>query len=433
MIQRHNIPPLKSLCMLGILALCVNTEPLNAQEGQANKPRVNNEKPGSRGQVKRVHPHALKLILRGKKEEAIAYLKETAKFDVNPEHTELLLKIAQGKKNAWQYDAETWPWERALPNTLLKTNEPSDKFTIVFGGGAGYVPENERVWNTIGSIDPRALLLLGDNVYIDDPETPEMQRFHYYRRQSQPEWMKLAKQVPIYGIWDDHDFTTNDGWGGPDIEKPKWKREVWEIFKENYDNPYYGGGEKQPGCWFDFWIGKVHFILIDGRYYRESPKGESPSMLGTAQLKWLKKTLKKPATFTVFCTNVPITPKVKPGSKDTWDGFDSERQQIFEYIAEQKIPGVVILSADRHRSDAYKIDTNIEGMYPIYEWQSSRLTNQHVHGLIKHSLFGYNEKQSFGRVDFDLKSDDPTIKYTIINIDGKPIHNQTLKRSELQF
>ena len=72
-------------------------------------------------------------------------------------------------------------------------------------------------------------------------------------------------------------------------------------------------------------------------------------------------------------------------------------------------------------------------MYPIYEWQSSRLTNQHVHGLIKHSLFGYNEKQSFGRVDFDLESDDPTIKYTIINIDGKPIHNQTLKRSELQF
>ena len=47
---------------------------------------------------------------------------------------------------------------------------------------------------------------------------------------------------------------------------------------DNYDNPYYGGGEKQPGCWFDFWIGKVHFVLIDGRYYRESPKLKNPSM-----------------------------------------------------------------------------------------------------------------------------------------------------------
>ena len=294
------------------------------------------------------------------------------------------------------------------------------------------MPENERVWDTIRAIDPRALLLLGDNVYIDDPETPQMQRFHYYRRQSQPEWMKLAKQVPIYGIWDDHDFTTNDGWGGPRINKPMWKRKVWEIFKENYDNPYYGGGEDQPGCWFDFWIGKVHFVLIDGRYYRESPKGTNPSMLGSAQMKWLKNTLKKPAVFTVLCTNVPMTPKVKPGSKDTWDGFDGERQRIFNFIAEEKIPGVIILSADRHRSDAYKIDTGIKGMYHLYECQSSRLTNQHVHGLIKHSLFGYNQKQSFGRVDFNLKAANPTFKYTIININGKAIDSLEVKRSQLQ-
>ena len=133
------------------------------------------------------------------------------------------------------------------------------------------MPANERVWDTIREIDPRAVLLLGDNVYIDDPETPEMQLFHYFRRQSQPEWMKLAKQVPIYAIWDDHDFTTNDGWGGPEVDEPGWKREVWRIFRENWDNPYYGGGEKQPGCWFDFEIGKVRFIMIDGRYYRESP------------------------------------------------------------------------------------------------------------------------------------------------------------------
>jgi len=427
-------PSLNCIFALGFIAFYLSAPPISAQEGQANKPRVNNEKPGSRGQVKRVHPHALKLILRGKKEEAIAYLEKTAEFAVNDKHTRLLLDIAKGKPNAWKYDAETWPWKRALPNTALKKDAPSDRFTIAFGGGSGYVPENERMWNTIGTIDPRAVLLLGDNVYIDDPETPEMQRFHYYRRQSQPEWMKLAKTVPIYGIWDDHDFTTNDGWGGPDIEKPKWKREVWKIFKENYDNPYYGGGEKQPGCWFDFRIGKVHFVMIDGRYYRESPRSkENPSMLGPAQLKWLKQKLKQPATFKVLCTNVPMTPKVKPGSKDTWDGFAAERSQIFKFIAEQKIPGLIILSADRHRSDAYKINTGIDGMYPLYEWQSTRLTNQHVHSLIKHSLFGYNEKQSFGRVDFDLNAADPTVKYTIINIDGKPIHSLKVKRSELQF
>ena len=403
--------------------------------GQASKPRVNNENPEKvKGQVKRIHPHALKLILTGKKKEAAEYLKKASAAKINPDHTRLLQDIIEGKKNAWQYDAKTWPWDRVLPNTSLKKDAPSDKFTIGFGGGSGYVPENERMWDTIGGIEPRALLLLGDNVYIDDPETPEMQRFHYYRRQSQPEWGKLAKAVPIYSIWDDHDFTTNDGWGGPDIEKPSWKRDVWEIYKENWDNPYYGGGKENPGCWFDFRIGDVHFIMIDGRYYRESPKDQSPSMLGPVQMKWLKKTLTdKPATLKVICTNGPMAPKVKPGSKDTWDGYSDERSAIYQFIADQKLPGVVILSADRHRSDAYKVDTEIEGMYPLFEFSSSRLTNQHVHKLIDHSLFGYNEKQSFGRVDFDLTVEDPTVKYTIINIDGKPIHDLTVKLSQLQF
>ena len=403
--------------------------------GQASKPRVNNENPEKvKGQVKRIHPHALKLILTGKKKEAAEYLKKASAAKINPDHTRLLQDIIEGKKNAWQYDAKTWPWDRVLPNTSLKKDAPSDKFTIGFGGGSGYVPENERMWDTIGAIEPRALLLLGDNVYIDDPETPEMQRFHYYRRQSQPEWGKLAKAVPIYSIWDDHDFTTNDGWGGPDIEKPSWKRDVWEIYKENWDNPYYGGGKENPGCWFDFRIGDVHFIMIDGRYYRESPKDKSPSMLGAVQMKWLKKTLAdKPAIFKVICTNVPMAPKVKPGSKDTWDGYSDERSAIYQFIADQKLPGVVILSADRHRSDAYKVDTEIEGMYPLFEFSSSRLTNQHVHKLIDHSLFGYNEKQSFGRVDFDLTVEDPTVKYTIINIDGKAIHDLTVKLSQLQF
>jgi len=402
---------------------------------QASKPRVNNEKPEKvKGQVKRIHPHALKLILTGKKKEAAEYLEKTSAAKINPDHTKLLQDIIKGKKNAWQYDAKTWPWDRVLPNTSLKKDAPSDKFTIGFGGGSGYVPENERMWDTIGAIEPRALLLLGDNVYIDDPETPEMQLFHYYRRQSQPEWGKLAKTVPIYSIWDDHDFTTNDGWGGPDIEKPSWKRDVWEIYKENWDNPYYGGGKENPGCWFDFSIGDVHFIMIDGRYYRESPKDETPSMLGPVQMKWLKKTLtEKPATFTVICTNVPMAPKVKPGSKDTWDGYPEERSAIYQFIADQKIPGVVILSADRHRSDAYKVDTEINGMYPLFEFSSSRLTNQHVHKLIDHSLFGYNDKQSFGKIDFDLTTEDPTVKYTIINIDGKRIHDLTIKLSQLQF
>ena len=61
------------------------------------------------------------------------------------------------------------------------------------------------------------------------------------------------------------------------------------------------------------------------------------------QLEWLKKTLKETsATFKVICSNVPMAPNVKPGSKDTWDGYDTERQRIYQFIADQRISGVII-------------------------------------------------------------------------------------------
>jgi len=99
----------------------------------------------------------------------------------------------------------------------------SSKFLIAFGGGAGFMPSNERMWDTIATFRPNAMLLLGDNVYIDDPESVVMQQYTYQRRQSRPEWRKLTASTPTFTIWDDHDFSTNDSWGGADISVPFWK------------------------------------------------------------------------------------------------------------------------------------------------------------------------------------------------------------------
>ncbi|MFT5526420.1 MAG: alkaline phosphatase D, partial [Pirellulaceae bacterium] len=132
--------------------------------------------------------------------------------------------------------------------------EPT-KFRFAFGGGAGYVPEHEYMWDTIGAQKPDALVLLGDNMYSDDPKNREMQKFCYYRRQSPPEFRRLTGGIPVYSIWDDHDFGTNDCSGGPAIDSPDWKLPVWNVFRQNWVNPGYGAGEKRPGCWYDFYRG----------------------------------------------------------------------------------------------------------------------------------------------------------------------------------
>lgn len=314
--------------------------------------------------------------------------------------------------------------------TRGRTGEPL-KFRFAFGGGAGFVPENERVWSTIGQFRPDALILLGDNVYIDDPTTPAMQKYTYYRRQSRPEWSKLTAVTPVYSIWDDHDFATNDSSGGPEIDEPEWKIPVWKIFRQNWANPAYGGGRSQPGCWYDFRVGDLHFILLDGRYYRHLPGG---TMLGPAQKDWLKRTLNdSEATFKILASPVPWAEDTKPSSRDTWDGFPEEREEIFRFIEDNQIQGVALISADRHRSDAYRIERpRRPGSYDLYEFNSSRLTNQHVHPTMEHALFSYNEKQSFGVVDVDTTAEDPRIRYTVVSIDGEEIDSVTIKHSQLQ-
>jgi len=194
------------------------------------------------------------------------------------------------------------------------------KFQVGFGGGAGFTPQYERMFNTIAGHNLPAFLLLG------------------------------------FAIWDDHDFTTNDAGGGPEIYTPEWKIPVWRTFINNWNNPYYGGGEKQPGCWFDLSIGDVDFFMLDGRYYRDKPRSENPSMLGPAQKKWLFEKLKfSKATFKVLASPVPWALGAKPGSRDPWQGYKAEREQIFSFLEANRIDGVVLISADRHRSDAWKI------------------------------------------------------------------------------
>ena len=309
-------------------------------------------------------------------------------------------------------------------------NGEKGRFQIGFGGGAGYTPQYERMWNTITSRHLTAFLFLGDNVYIDNPTRQAVQQYCYYRRQSRPEYRGFIASTPIYAIWDDHDFTTNDAGGGPLIDKPSWKIPVWRTFTYNWNNPYYGGGRDQPGCWFDFSIGDVDFFMLDGRYYRDDPKSDNPSMLGKAQKRWLLGKLKSSdATFKVLASPVPWSDGAKPGSRDPWQGYMGEREQIFSFLEANKINGVILIAADRHRSDAWRIER--DHGYDLYEFESSRLTNIHTHKIMPGSLFGYNEKCSFGLLTFDTTKEDPHMTYQIVNIDNEIIREFSLKRSQL--
>ena len=53
---------------------------------------------------------------------------------------------------------------------------------------------------------------------------------------------------------------------------------------------------------------------------------------------------------------VPFSKGIKPGSKDPWDGYPDEREEIFSFIESEKIGGVFLIAADRHRIDLRRTD-----------------------------------------------------------------------------
>jgi alkaline phosphatase D len=251
-----------------------------------------------------------------------------------------------------------------LPEIWSFKTQPSSgqpaRVSIAFGGGGGYIPWHRHMWTTIAQHDLNGLLLLGDNVYIDYPEHSYIQEYCYFQRQSEREWRHLVSQTPVYAIWDDHDFADNDDYGGPDIDYPEWKIPVYHTFKNQWANIAYGGGDEQPGVWFSFLIGDVEFFMLDCRYYREpSYVGDTTknhSMLGPVQKKWLLDGLSaSSAAFKVIVSSVPWADMAKAemeGRYDTWKGYPQERKDIFDHLANNQIEGVVLMSADRHRSDS---------------------------------------------------------------------------------
>jgi len=306
------------------------------------------------------------------------------------------------------------------------------RFTIAFGGCSGYNPEFERMWDTIRLHRPLAFLTLGDNSYIDDPESPDQQWYCYYQRHSRWDYRRFVGSTAVYAIWDDHDFGCDDSWGGPEIDVPYWKPMVLEIFQQNWVNPSYGLPDR-PGVWFDFTVGDVHFIMLDGRYYREDNGRfdgdgvENPSMLGPHQLEWLLQTLAdSTATVKVLVSPVSWHDDAKDGRRglDSWRGFPQERERIFSFIRDNDIRGIVLLSSDRHRSDAWKHDNPVG--YDLYEFTSGRLTNYIRHTLIPEALFGYNDKQSVGLLHFDTVSDPPSVTFDIVSIDNERAHTITI-------
>ena len=193
------------------------------------------------------------------------------------------------------------------------------------------------------------LLMLGDNHYgnTTDP-AKHFEKFGVQRRL--PGYAELSRRVPQYAIWDNHDYSPE-----PTDKRARGKADSLRAFRMLWPNPAYGEKDN-PGVYFKFTRGDIDFFMTDDRYHRDpndAPEDGHKSYLGEKQLAWLKRELlASKGKVKILASGGEWQTHSQPAS---WASFLRERNDLFQFIRDNGIGGVLLISGDRHFTAAYQV------------------------------------------------------------------------------
>ncbi len=333
-------------------------------------------------------------------------------------------------------DGRPDPYLRGLPPFTLRTApDGPGRFRVAFGSCARFQRDAEQpIWRTITAQAPDLFFWVGDNVYADTTD-PSVIAEEYRRQRDLPALQPLLRGVPQLAIWDDHDYGLNDH----DRTNPI-RAEALEVFGRYWANPAVGTAGT-PGVFFLWSYGGVDFFFLDCRYHRDpnaAPDGPEKTMLGEGQLAWLRAGLSRSrAPFKVLLSGSGWSGAKGEGG-DAWSAFRHERDALFDWIARERIAGVVLVSGDTHVGELNCVPWSERGGYDLYDLVSSPLAQRPSTSWIERRPEirirpVHGSSPNFGRLDFDLTADDPRLTFAVVGDDGRPAWEPlVLHASDLQ-
>lgn len=311
-----------------------------------------------------------------------------------------------------------------LPHRTRTAPAGNADFRIGFGSCCRiqYDPD-QKIWNAVRAVDPDLFFWLGDNIYADSDDVDALVDL-YGRGRTVERLEPFLRSTPQLATWDDHDFGFNDSDGSS-----PFKAQSLQVFRNYWANPGYGDGG-DPGVYFKQHYGGVDFFVLDGRYHRDPtrrPDTPAKTMLGAAQKAWLKRELLASTTpFKVLAIGGGWSSAENESGGDSWAVYASERDEIFDFIRDNDIGGVVCISGDSHMGELNCIPRSEQGGYDIYDFCSSPLaqmpaaknTRQAPEVRIRDT---WTRSVNFGVMRFDLAGDTPTLTYTLHDILGAAV------------
>jgi alkaline phosphatase D len=293
---------------------------------------------------------------------------------------------------------------------------PAEGDVKIAFGSCNQVHYRQPLWESILSLKSDMWIWLGDAIYADTEDISKM-RALYDQQKMHPGYVKVAEATRVVGTWDDHDFGINDG-GRAYPQRAPSQQACLDFVGE----PEGSARRRREGLYTSYTVGSgaqsVKLILLDERYHRDDP-GPHADILGAAQWAWLEGELRESqARVHLLGSSTQFVPDENRCEK--WADYPLARARLLELLAATRIPGVIVLSGDRHMAEISRLEGAPLG-YPLWEITSSGLTHSWKEGRDepnRHRVGKILTALNFGLVEVDW-SNGGSVRLSVIDLSGQ--------------
>jgi alkaline phosphatase D len=279
--------------------------------------------------------------------------------------------------------------------------------TIAFGS-CNKTEEKQVLWDDISATNPDMWIWLGDAIY-GDTEDMNIMRSKYQQQKQNTGYKSIMNNVPVIGIWDDHDYGINNG--DKTFPAKEGSRDAFFDFLEIPSDSKFRSREGAYQSYrFSSIGGTVAIILLDTRYFKDTDKrqngkyvyDESIDLLGNEQWQWLENELRQDADIVIIGNGTQVIPE--DHNYEKWANYPSSRKRLFDLLNALD-SDVILLSGDRHIGELSQLELN-DGM-TVYEVTSSGMTHTYK-GLSdeenKHRVSTFTNELNYGLLKISTDS-----------------------------
>jgi alkaline phosphatase D len=211
------------------------------------------------------------------------------------------------------------------------------------------------VWASIQAEQPDALVLLGDNVYLDtdvhtDPVRLSTELHGLYQAQKKDPYFAAlladlqAQGKPLLATYDDHDFLGDNRYGGD--HDPALRETARALLIQHFNPPRTGSDVYSVNR-----FGLVDLFMLDERFYRRRPLASAldrDAILGAGQWEWFEREFRaSSAPFIVIGSSTTV----HTWGNESWEMYPAAFNRLRDLVRGRQ--GALVLSGDVHRNAAY--------------------------------------------------------------------------------